>query len=192
MTLTINVIMKKLHIYLMAAFAAFATIACQREELVQTPSPEENPEVQQGPAVWTLTAGFKAEDGGSQIAPASRTALEGTKVTWTVGDKINVNGVESLALTAADIEENAALAHFQFTEVPQGDSLVAIYPASAYNGTTVKDGETYQTFNVPATQSYDYQSAGYDAASAIMTGVGTGTSVAFVHAMLHAESSDSL
>lgn len=185
MTLTINVIMKKLHIYLMAAFAAFATIACQREELVQTPSPEENPAVQQGPAVWTLTAGFKAEDGGSQIAPASRTALEGTKVTWTVGDKINVNGVESLALTAADIEENAALAHFQFTEVPQGDSLVAIYPASAYNGTTVKDGETYQTFNVPATQSYDYQSAGYDAASAIMTGVGTGTSVAFVHAMAY-------
>ena len=197
--LIINVIMKKLHIYLMAAFAAFAAISCQNEELVQTPESEENPGVQADPAVWTLTAGFKAEDGGSQIAPTSRTALEGTKVTWSVGDKINVNGVESLALTAADIEENAALAHFQFSEVPQGEELVAIYPASAYLGerdvtSTVTDPDTgdesevtkHQVLvNFPSDQTYDPATQQVDPSAGILVGSGTGASCSFEHAVAY-------
>ena len=164
----------------MAAFAAFAAISCAKEIREETPVKPEETEVN-APVVWTLSAGFKPEENDQPVAPASRTALNGTKMSWSVGDKINVNGVESLALTAADIEEDAALAHFQFTAVPQGDELIAVYPASAAG--TYQD--TLTSVNFPATQSYDPETQAFDPNAAILLGSGTGTSCSFQHGAVY-------
>lgn len=165
---------------MMAAFAAFAAISCAKEIREETPVKPDDNKVD-APVVWTLSAGFKAEENDQPVAPASRTALNGTKMSWSVGDKINVNGVESLALTAADIEEDAALAHFQFTAVPQGDELIAVYPASAAG--TYQD--TLTSVNFPATQSYDPETQAFDPNAAILLGSGTGTSCSFQHGAVY-------
>ena len=161
----------------MAAFAAFAAISCQQELRPDQPVKGDEPAVD-APVVWTLDAGFAAEEPGAQVAPSSKTTLNGTKITWSVGDKINVNGVESLALTAADIEEDASKAHFQFTAVPAGDSLLAVYPASTY----ASYQDTLVSINFPATQSYNPASNGFDPTSAIMLGCGAGNACSFQHA----------
>ena len=167
--------MKKLYIYAMAAFAAFATISCQKE-LTPEKLAEDKEEVSvEAPVVWTLNAGFVDE---TPIAPASRTALDGTKVTWTEGDQIVVNGVTSNPLTLANIKNEGASATFEFSSIPQGDSLVAVYPASVYG--TYQD--TLTSVKFPANQSYDPAAKHFDPTAAIMVGHGQGNSCGFQHA----------
>lgn len=175
--------MKKIN-YILAAFAALAALSCAKELRPDTEGKavkenEPKPEV-----VWTLNAGFPQE-GVDQVAPASRTALNGTKVNWTAGDQIVVNGVTSLALESENIFNEGASATFEFSSIPEGDTLVVLYPAAAYGGTTEKNGATYYTFDVPDTQSYDYNTQSVDSASTILVGKTTNGSAALEHAMAY-------
>ena len=163
--------MKKYFRFLMAAFAATAALSCQQERLVDNTKQEETPDSPRTEVVWTLKAGFapSEESGAPSPAPASKVSLNDVKMSWSVGDKIVVNGITSLALTAEDIDDDPSCATFNFTSTPEGEDLVAIYPASAYKGntettTSVTDPEsgvasdvvtTHAVVDFPADQSYD-------------------------------------
>ncbi len=77
-------------------------------------------------------------------------------VSWTAGDKISVNGIESGEAAIGDAD--AKTATFAFDEALEGGTFKAVYPASAWKS----DG----VITVPATQTYNKDT--FDPASAIM------------------------
>ena len=172
----IRKIMKKIN-YILAAFAALAALSCAKELRPDTEGKAEKGNEPKPEVVWTLNAGFPQE-GVDQVAPASRTALNGTKVSWTAGDQIVVNGVTSLALEAENITNEGASATFEFSSIPEGDTLVAVYPASVYS--VYQDSLEAVTF--PAHQTYDPATQQFDPSASILLGQGTGAGCTFRHA----------
>lgn len=173
--------MKKINITILSLAALLAAISCRKDVADEAPAPSDG---QEKVVAWTLNAGFCADE-DAEASDVSKTTLNGKKTTWKTGDQIVVNGVASYELEEEDIASGGEYARFSFPEEPSGESLVALYPASAYAGTTEKDGETYYTLNVPSSQSYDYTSEGCDCNSAILVGEGSGDSVEFGHAMAY-------
>ena len=175
--------MRYFRYYLLAAFAAFAVLSCQKEQYIAQDNPDNEPEVVDAPVVWTLDARFAPEEEEPSATPMSRTDLNDTKMVWTVGDVINVNGMNSQPLTSEDIDsEDASFAHFRFSDTPQGDDLVCVYPASAYS--SIND-EPYVTF--PADQSYNPTTQSVSPSACILVGSGTGNTCAFQHAAVYLE-----
>lgn len=197
--------MKTIFKFLMAAFAATAVFSCQQEQLAPSDKPGEEQEKIEAPVVWTLDARAAGSEDNLPDSPApvsmSKVALDDVTMTWSVGDQIVVNGVTSLPLTAEDIEQDdASRAHFQFTEVPQGEELVCVYPASAYSSreitTTVTDPDTGDESEItgtqhlvdfPSVQSYDPATQSVDPDACILVGSGSGNSCVFRHAAVYLE-----
>ena len=98
---------------ILAALAALFAASCTKEsDRMDVPDP--------------------GESAGNTVLRASlpgletKTAIDGTKVTWTAGDAIAVNGVASAALT-----EGGATAEFRFDGTLEAPYR-AVYPASLY------------------------------------------------------------
>lgn len=121
-------IMKK--IFFPIAIAATLLVAgCAKENFVEPQTPQEGVTVLTANIDGTKTVLQEAEEGVS-------------KVLWTNGDKINVNGVESPAL---ELEEPAASAIFSFEGVLE-TPYKAVFPASIYKDATTVTLPAYQTY----------------------------------------------
>ena len=73
----------------------------------------------------------------ASLSPLTRTEIDGVKVTWSVGDAINVNGTVSNALSEA-----GAIATFSFRK-ELSTPYKAVFPADLYKDAT--------TVTLPAT-----------------------------------------
>ena len=130
--------MKKCFTYFAAALAAFAVLfSCNIEDDIQDNDPidsvEQEPSViEQGDGVFSLTL----------ASPQTKTVF-GDKVGstypkyWSEGDKICVNGTESLALEAGD-GAGTSTATFRFSTSIAAAEYNVVYPSSAYDGGTGK------------------------------------------------------
>lgn len=162
--------MRKTFIY----FAAICTVcsvlfSCTKEQdKLETETIEEKAEkpsgIEQGDGVYSITL----------TSPVTKTAFADTyeqddhtfyNKHWTVGDKISVNGQESLALTAGDIDGDSRKATFHFEEaIPAVETYQVVYPSTAYNSSTKK-------VTIPAVQTFT--SGNFDKDADIILGYGT-------------------
>lgn len=110
----------------------------------------------------------------------TRTALNGSKITWKVGDQIVVNGVTSNAITSGDIKNGARSADFTFPAVIN-PTFYAVYPASAYVADSYADGKA--AIVIPSYQTMGSQ--GFDPSTAIMVATGASTNLHFSHAVAY-------
>ena len=146
---------------LVAAATVFAFVfSCAKEQELPV-TPVDNTDEITGP----VTPG----DGHYSLtlsSPETKTSF-GDKVgfaypkKWSVGDKINVNGVESKELTADD-GAGTATATFHFDSDISGAAYSVVYPASAYSASGV---------TIPAVQST--ADGSFDPAADIILGYGT-------------------
>lgn len=147
----------KLRYIIALSAAAFLAFSCEREEAL----PQEEPiPGKVNDDVTVLTAGIEE----------TKTVLDGVDVKWTDGDKINVNGTESNALS---LGAPSASADFNFPgtiELPYD----AVYPASVYTSAS--------TITLPATQSYTAGSFASGAA-AMYARTTAGSNLSFHHLM---------
>lgn len=161
-----EIIMKKIALYAGSILMTLAMASCQKAESpvlgVEDPTSDETAVKEFGETVFTLSAGIDQ----------TKTALDGVKVLWEVGDQIVVNGVTSKPLT-----QGGASANFEFDAVIDAP-FNAVYPASAYVDGSYEAGETL--VNLPKTQTYVKDS--FDPAAALMVGQGE-SSVIFSHLM---------
>ena len=132
--------------YMLPLFLA-VMVSCSKE----TPGANE-PETPYAP-VLTLTASI----GGDVTKTSLGQEADGKyPVSWTVGDRICVNGAESGDAVFSDAD--AKIATFSFNEILGTEGFKAVYPASAW--------KTDGVITVPAAQTYIKDS--FDPASAIM------------------------
>lgn len=132
--------------YMLPLFLA-VMVSCSKE----TPGANE-PETPYAP-VLTLTASI----GGDVTKTSLGQEADGKyPVSWTAGDRICVNGVESGEAVFSDAD--AKTATFSFSEALGTEGFKAVYPASAW--------KTDGVITVPAAQTYIKDS--FDPASAIM------------------------
>ena len=132
--------------YILTLFLA-VMVSCSKE----TPGANE-PETPYAP-VLTLTASI----GGDVTKTSLGQEADGKyPVSWTVGDRICVNGAESGDAVFSDAD--AKIATFSFNEILGTEGFKAVYPASAW--------KTDGVITVPAAQTYIKDS--FDPASAIM------------------------
>lgn len=161
--------MKKIALYAGSILVTLAMASCQKAETpvlgVEDPAQDETVVKEFGETVFTLSAGIDQ----------TKTALDGVKVLWEVGDQIVVNGVTSKPLT-----QGGASADFEFDAVIDAP-FNAVYPASAYVAGSYEAGETL--VNLPKTQAYVEGS--FDPAAALMVGVGEANGVSFSHAVAY-------
>mgnify|MGYP004544524071 CR=1 FL=1 len=128
--------------YILPLFLA-AMVSCSKED-----SNKIEPETPDAP-VFTLTASI----GGDVTKTAMGQEADGKyPVSWTAGDKISVNGVESAEAVIAD---DAKTATFAFGKDLGTDGFKAVYPASAWK----KDGVTVPTAQTYKAETFDPESA---------------------------------
>ena len=145
--------MKYRYIFALCA-ASILAFSCQKEQSVpqETVLPESGNE-----AVTILTAGIEQ----------TKTVLDGTSVLWKDGNKINVNGEESSALSLAVPSASA-----EFTLGVISLPYKALYPASAYTSAS--------TLTLPYTQEYTAGSFA-DGAAAMYAYTTEGNNLSFHH-----------
>lgn len=145
--------MKYRYIFALCA-ASILAFSCQKEQSVpqETVLPESGNE-----AVTILTAGIEQ----------TKTVLDGTSVLWKDGNKINVNGEESTALSLAVPSASA-----EFTLGVISLPYKALYPASAYTSAS--------TLTLPYTQEYTSGSFA-DGAAAMYAYTTEGNNLSFHH-----------
>ncbi|MBP5374189.1 MAG: hypothetical protein J6Y31_04655 [Bacteroidales bacterium] len=178
--------MKKTLIIAGLAAAALALVSCQKVQEVQpedsSAAQEENVvEAGTGETVFTLLATAPETDpetGEPVSAPGVRTSLSGLDVSWKVGDKIRVNGIESKPL-AADKIKSPTSAEFEFDQEVTAP-FEAVYPSEAYEADSYASGSA--RMSLPSTQTYE--AGNFDPAAAVMIGTGT-SGVAFHHAVAY-------
>lgn len=162
--------MKKILLLLVVVSTAFIMVissctkeADKQEEVVE--KSQENPsEIEMGDGVHSITLSFpetKTAFGDSEV-------VEGKtyyKKNWTVGDKICINGRESLGLEDDNINEDKSSATFYFEEpIPSAEGYQVVYPSKAYNSSTKK-------VTIPAKQTFI--SGNFDKNADIILGYGT-------------------
>ena len=164
--------MKKSILLAGLAVVTLAFVSCQKElEQLENPAAAgENTELA-GEPVFFLTASVEEQ----------KTTLDGVTVNWSVGDKIVVNGVTSLPLTAESINGKAAT--FAFEAVLEAPYR-AVYPASAYVADSDDPENDQATVIIPAEQNVTAGS--FDPAAAIMIGEGDANGLTFSHAVSRA------
>ena len=171
--------MKKSLILAGLAVAALAMFSCNKIEEISENGANGEENIQENPAgepVFTLSASIGVDEAENE----SRLSQDGAQLTWSVGDRIVVNGITSRALTDADI--NGSQATFGFDSVLDAP-FRAIYPASAYVDGTDNEEEDLANVFFPATQNV---TAGQlDPEAAIMIGKGTTDGVSFQHAVAY-------
>lgn len=145
--------------FILAALAALSIAACVKEiapaESEQAAVKEGKTYVTVGETTLTKTVLGAASDEGVR------------KVFWQNGDKLNINGVASEALT--DIAEGTSSVVFEFNALLDQPYKV-LYPASAYKDAT--------TVTLPSTQTYTEGS--FDPAAAIALAATTSSGDAIV------------
>lgn len=127
--------MKKLMIFATLAVAVLATLACSKENRIETLS-------EPGKLVFTAT-----------IGQSTKAYLDDYKTIWEAGDQIAVsNGTDwavSNAITASDITEGGRCATFTVT-LAESSTYYAVYPANAAP-TTAPEGDNFAVV-IPNTQ----------------------------------------
>ena len=153
--------MKKIMMFVAVAAAAALAFSCNKE----TEPVVESVDANTNQNIGTVTPG----DGQFSLtlsSPQTKTSF-GDKVgsayakNWTVGDKINVNGIESKELTVDD-GAGTSTATFHFESDISGAAYNVVYPASAYSASGV---------TIPAVQST--ADGSFDPAADIILGYGT-------------------
>ena len=141
--------MKKIYLFLAAVSVTAMFSACMKES---------TPEIQADGTV--LTAGILSQ---------TRTALDGSKVYWTNGDKIMVNGHESAAL---ELEAPSASATFSF-KADLAAPYMAVFPSSIY-----KDAATV---TLPAVQTIGSDASFSSQASPMLAYSSADSKLSFSH-----------
>ena len=112
--------------------ASLLVAGCVKENLIEPENPQQDVPGQTG--VTELSAAVELP---------SKTVLQNdTKVLWTKGDAINVNGVQSVAL---ELEEPVGEVTFTF-ETVLTPPYKAVFPASVYKDETTVTLPAYQTY----------------------------------------------
>lgn len=124
-------IMKKIF-FPIVMMASLLVAGCAKENLIEPEAPQQDAPGQTG--VTELSAAVELP---------SKTVLQNdTKVLWTNGDAINVNGTQSAAL---ELEEPVGEATFTFKTVLT-PPYKAVFPASIYKDATTVTLPAYQTY----------------------------------------------
>ena len=152
----------KQKIFLLAALPCMLMVSCAKEAL--------SPESSTPGKVFTLEASAPKD-----IAAATKTSMgeDGENhyaVTWSAGDAIKVNGIESTGITVNP--SNAKKATFEFGSEIEAP-FKSVYPSSVYKSESV--------ITIPATQTFT--TGTFDPAAAIMAGYSTASGIAFQHVM---------
>lgn len=152
--------MKKFYVMIFAASLLFAGCAMQEMDNVDSSA------VQSEAVVSVINA--RIDDGGDELKTALGTPNgKCYPVEWRAGDKININGAASLALTSEDIEDFGRSAFFKFTTEISGEKK-AVYPAERVK--SYSNGVA--TLELAQTQTYT--AGNFDPRGALMLGKSTG------------------
>ena len=121
------------------------------------------------------------------VAPEiNRTALaeDGFQPRWSVGDKIKVNNVNSVALKAEDIAEDGLSARFSFNEVLNAP-YCGVYSAAVAYGFVEGENPRYSLALNQNEGIQTWKQGTYDPLYSVMYGISQTPQISFSHAMAY-------